>query len=324
MKKKKYLVTGGAGMVGSNIVKKLCRQGAEVTVLDNLSAYPFDYFNGFGVGRMNSVHFITGDILNKTLVCDTIKRVDIVIHAAAYADVEASIKNYDLDFQNNVVGTHHIIDACKKYGIKKFVFISSASVYGAGGNGAFIESQPVCPISTYANSKLWGERQTKLFYELYGVPTTSLRYFSVYGSPQVPKKGSHSWCIAIFAMLAKKRKSITVYGDGNQIRDFIHVSDIADATILAAEKESTNGKIINIGTGKQTNINEIVKKVISRFNRVPIQYKPLPSGDPLGGYANTVLMEKLLNWKPKISLDEGFEEYCDWLDKNQHMIPDWL
>lgn len=324
MIKKKYLITGGAGMIGSNIVKKLCLRGHDVTVLDNLSAYPFDYLNEFGVGKNKDVNFINGSVLNKNLVNTLVKNSDIVIHAAAYADVGACVRNYDVDFENNVVGTFNVLDAAKKQEIEKIIFVSSASVYGSGNSKIFRENQALAPISTYGASKLWGETEAKLFYSLYNVPTVSLRYFSVYGSPQTPKEGSHSWCVAIFAMLAKKNKPITINGKGDQIRDFVHVSDIAEATILASEKESAIGHTINIGTGKPTTINAIAKNIFKYFDEVPMLYKPLPSGDPMGGYADITLMKKLLNWEPETSLDEGIKEYCHWLENHQHLIPTWL
>jgi len=159
---------------------------------------------------------------------------------------------------------------------------------------------------------------------LYKLPTTSIRFFSVYGSPQIPKKGSHSWAVAIFGALAKKDKPITVFGDGNQIRDFTHVSDIAESVVLSTEKESTNGKFFNVGTGKPTKINDIVEKIFQHVKTVPINYKPYPPGDPIGGHADTTLMKKLLNWEPQITLEQGIKEYFEWLDTHEHIIPEWV
>jgi UDP-glucose 4-epimerase/dTDP-L-rhamnose 4-epimerase len=193
-----------------------------------------------------------------------------------------------------------------------------------GNKGIFKETDPCFPASNYALSKYWGEQQTRLYYELYGLPTASIRFFSVYGSPQIPKEGSHSWAVAIFGALAKKGKPITVFGDGNQIRDFTHVTDIAESVILSAEKDSTNGKFFNVGTGKPTRINEIVEKVFQNVEPVPINYRPYPLGDPLGGYSDTTLMKKLLNWEPKMTLDMGIKEYFEWFAKHEYLIPSWV
>ena len=320
---KEILVTGGAGIVGCNIVKKLVKKNAKITVLDNLSAYPFDYFKEYGIKDLD-IKFIKGDISNKELVNDLISKMDIVIHAAALADVGACVRNPELEFKVNVSATQNILESCKKNNIEKYVFVSSASVYGHGVNKIFKEDQPCFPISNYALSKYWGEQQARLYYELYNLPTTSIRFFSVYGSPQIPKQGSHSWAVAIFGALAKKKKPITVFGDGNQIRDFTHVSDIAESVVLAAEKESTNGKFFNVGTGKPTTINEIVEQVFKHVPEVPINYKPYPPGDPLGGYAETTLMKQLLDWEPQFTLEEGIQEYFDWLNTHEHLVPDWV
>lgn len=325
---KEILVTGGAGMIGSRIVKQLNEMGAIVTVLDNITAYPFDYLNEFGVGQMDGVNFVKGSILDKELLKNLVKDIDYIIHAAAFADVGGCIKYYDIDFNVNVVGTFNLLEVAKNSDIKKFVFVSSASVYGeetvTEEDRRFVENQPCRPISTYGNSKLWGELETKLFYDLYGLPTTAIRYFSVYGQPQVPKMGSHSWCVAIFTMLAMKNKPITVFGDGTQIRDFTYVDDIAKGTIIATETNTTNGKIFNLGTGKTTQVNIIAEKIIETVKKVPIQYKPHPPGDPFGGYADTTLMNKLLDWKPKITLDEGIQRYCEWVNAHKNLIPSWI
>jgi nucleoside-diphosphate-sugar epimerase len=324
IKKKKILVTGGAGTVGSNIVKKLVERQAEVTVIDNLDAYPFDYLHEYGVGNLEKVKFVKESITNQEIVGKLIEEQDIVIHAAALADVGACIKNPEIEFKTNVVATQNILETCKKNNIEKFIFISSAAVYGLGNRSIFKETDPCFPVSNYALSKYWGEQQTKLYYELYNLPTTSIRFFSVYGSPQIPKKGSHSWAVAIFGALAKRGKPITVFGDGNQIRDFTHVSDIAESVVLSIDKTSTNGQFFNVGTGKATKINDIVEKIFQHVTPVPINFKPYPKGDPIGGYSDTTLMKKLLDWEPKITLDEGIKEYFGWLNDHEHIIPDWV
>lgn len=324
MNNKTILVTGGAGTVGSRIVEKASKKYSKIIVLDNLSAYPFDYLNEYGVGNTENVEFVKGDILNKELIDELIKKSDVVIHAAALADVGACVRNPSLEFEMNVVATQNILDSCKDNNIEKYIFASSAAVYGAGVDKIFKEDQPCFPVSNYALSKYWGEQQARLYYELYDVPTTSIRFFSVYGSPQIPKEGSHSWAVAIFGALAKKKKPITVYGDGNQIRDFTHCSDIAQSIILSIEKPITNGKFFNVGTGKPTTVNKIVEEVFKNVGEVPINYKPYPKGDPLGGYADTTLMKKYLDWEPEIILDEGIKEYFQWLSKHEHIIPDWV
>ena len=163
IKNKKILVTGGAGTVGCNIVKKLVDRNAEVTVVDNLSAYPFDYLKDYGVGDISAVNFVKGDITDKNLMDNLIQKQDIVIHAAALADVGACVRNPEIEFQTNVVSTQGILETSKKNNIEKFIFISSAAVYGMGNRGIFKETDPCFPVSNYALSKYWGEQQTKLY-----------------------------------------------------------------------------------------------------------------------------------------------------------------
>lgn len=324
IKNKNILVTGGAGTVGSNLVKKFSKRGATVTVIDNLSAYPFNYQDEFGITDTPNANFVKGDVLDKKLVNDLIKKSDIVVHFAALADVGACVRNPTLEFESNVAATQNILDACLQNNVEKFVFASSAAVYGQGVDRIFKEDQPCFPVSNYALSKYWGEQQTRLYHELYDLPTSSIRFFSVYGAPQIPKKGSHSWAIAIFGCLAKRKKPITVYGDGSQIRDMTHVQDIAESVVLSTEKSATNGKFFNVGTGKPTTVNTMVEKVFNRVGEVPVDYKPHPKGDPFGGFADTTLMKKLLDWEPEITLDNGVNEYFDWLEDHEHLIPEWV
>ena len=325
LKNKKILVTGGAGSIGSNIVKILSNRGAQTTVVDNLSAYPFEYEKEFGVKELKNVDLIKLDIAkNKKQINTLIQKMDVVVHAAAFADVAASVRNPHKDFTANIVATQNMLESCKKSNVEKFLFVSSAATYGNSKKHVFREDYPCFPLSTYGLSKYWGEQQTRLYHELYGLDTTSVRLFSIYGSPQVPKMHSHSWVVAIFSMLAKKGKPITIYGKGNQIRDFIHVTDVAEAIVLSLEKSSATGKFFNIGTGTPTKIKEIPEKIFKHFESVPVTFKPLPKGDPQGGYADTTLMKKLLNWKPKFNLDEGIRQYVKWLKNNEHLIPDWL
>lgn len=330
-RRKVILVTGGAGLVGSRIVKKLVQRGATVRVLDNLSAYPFDQLAHFEIKDADGVEFIKGDLTSREVVDQALKDINIVFHEAAFADVAASIWNPYEDFHSNVCGTFNLLNSARNHNVDRFIFASSASVYGDKPRGEddappiFSESSKPDPISTYANSKLWGEHECLLFHNLYGLKTTSLRYFSIYGASQVPKKGSHSWVVAIFTMKLLQGKPLTIFGDGSQIRDFIHVEDVAEATILASEKQSTIGGVINIGTGRPTSIIELAKTLTEIVGtKTPYEFKPRPKGDPLGGYADTRLMKEALDWTPKITLDEGIRGYWRWARSNPVVIPDWL
>lgn len=331
------LVTGGCGHVGSFVVRKLLkRNAASIKIIDNLSAYPFDQLNHFCKGFLEDdrITLIRGDIADKEVVKNALKGVDIVFHLAAYADVAATIYNPDEDFRTNIIGTYNVLKVSLEAGVKRYVFASSASVYG--NQQPQILSKPVMfnedmkpnPISPYANSKLWGENQAKIFYNLHGLETVSLRYFSIYGPLQMPKPKSHSWVIAIFLMRAVNNKPLVVYG-GGQVRDFIYVEDVAEATIKAAEVQNVVGEVINIGTGRPTAIDALAQKIRELVKEklgkdVEVKYGPRPKGDPTGGYADTTKMKNLLEFYPKVILEEGIERTLEWILENKNIIPEYV
>ncbi|MEM2703846.1 MAG: NAD-dependent epimerase/dehydratase family protein [Candidatus Bathyarchaeia archaeon] len=332
------LVTGGCGHIGSFVVRKLLEHDvASVRVIDSLSAYPFDQLNYFCKDLLEDdrIEFIKGDIADKEIVKRALNNVDIVFHLAAYADVAATIYNPDEDFRTNIVGTYNILKSSLEAGVKRYIFASSASVYGdqqpqnPSEPQKFSEDMKPNPLSTYANSKLWGENQAKLFHDLYGLETVSLRYFSIYGPLQMPKPKSHSWVIAIFLMRAINNKPLRIYG-GGQIRDFIYVEDVAEATIKATEMENLAGEIINIGTGKPTRIDDLAKMIKSlveermTIGEIKIEYGARPKGDPLGGYADTTKMKNILKFQPKTSLKEGLQKTLEWILKNRDKIPGYI
>jgi len=309
------LITGGAGMIGSHICRTALQRGHKVVVVDNLSSYPFNYKRIYLNDILDDITFFQIDIRNEYQLNNlfTIYKFDAVIHAAAYADVGGCVKNFDTDFNNNIIGTQNLLRVSKLFEVKKFTFVSSASVYGIQNKEIFNESDTTIPVSTYGNSKLWGERQTILFHQLYKLPTTSIRYFSVYGAPQIPKVGSHSWCAAIFALRCLNNLPITIYGDGNQFRDFTHVQDIALGTVLATEKDSTVGQIFNLGSGVKTTINRVAELIKQQTNNTGTIFKPLPDGDPYGGIADNTKCKELLDWLPTISFESGVKSYIEWL-----------
>ncbi len=333
--KKTILVTGGCGHIGSFVVRVLLKKNASrIIILDNMTAYPFDQLNTYcrDFKNMDNVEIVRGDIRDRHGLNKIIKDsdIDVVFHLAAYADVAATVYNPDEDFQTNVVGTYNILKASLDNGVEKFVFASSAAVYGdqpwiRAKPPKFREDMKPKPLSTYANSKLWGENEVLLFYKLYGLKTVSLRYFSVYGPLQIPKPKSHSWAIAIFMLKALKGNTLTVY-DGRQVRDFIYVEDVAEATVRAAEVDGVEGEVINVGTGVPTriiNLAYMVKNLIEEKLGINVYIEKLdyrPKGDPLGGYADTTKLKTLLDFAPSITLEEGLEKTLEWYVENKETI----
>lgn len=332
------VVTGGCGHIGSFVVRKLLQRGINhVIIIDNLSAYPFDQRDFFcaDVLRDERVEFYKLDIADREGVHKLFKEksVDVVFHLAAYADVAATIYNPDEDFRSNVIGTYTVLKSSLEAGVRRFVFASSAAVYGDQPSPSpdeppkFREDAKPNPLSTYANSKLWGETQARLFYALYGLPTVSLRYFSIYGPLQVPKPKSHSWVVAIFLMRAIYGRPLVVFG-GGQVRDFIHVEDVAEATVRAAERGGVEGEVINVGTGRPTRIDELAVMIRNLVKEelgidVEIRYGSRPKGDPIGGYADTEKMKRLLELEPR-PFEQGLRETFKWVLAIKHLIPSYI
>ncbi|MFJ3793618.1 NAD-dependent epimerase/dehydratase family protein [Kitasatospora sp. NPDC090091] len=322
------LVTGGGGLVGSRIVAQLAAHGAHPVVLDRFDAYPHSVRDRFDVDR-HAADVVLGDVRERATVKWLAGRADFVIHAAAYADVAACTRRPDTAFAANVHGTQTVLDAIAESSVKRLVFVSSASVYGDGdpaasGAARFSEEQPLTPISVYANTKLWGENQVRLMLGGYGTEFSIVRYFSVYGDPQVPKPGSHSWMVPWLAMSAETGRPLRLNGGGRQVRDMVHVDDIANATILALVADQVAGQTVNIGTGVATSVREIAELIVAHYPEAVLKETPMPEGDPRGGYADTRRAFDLLGWRPTVALSDGIDRYVSWLKSTPGAIPDWF
>ncbi|MFF4387642.1 NAD-dependent epimerase/dehydratase family protein [Streptomyces sp. NPDC001552] len=325
------VVTGGGGLVGSRITARLRAAGARVLAVGKLDAYPATvYADLFGVHTTDR-DTIVGDIADPTLMDHVVREADYVIHAAAVADVAACTRNPMAALATNVTGTQVLLDAVRRCNARvcRFVFVSSAAVYGNGDPKRhdvqrWHEDLPLAPLSVYANTKAWGEAQTALVLGEANVSHTSVRYFSVYGEPQTVKEGSHSWAVAWMAMRAKLGLPLHLNGGGRQVRDFVHVEDIADATIGAMLARGADRQTLNIGTGRATSIADVAQLIRSHYPDAEFQDRPLPAGDPLGGTACTARMTAALDWEPRITVTEGVARYVAWLDNTPAALPDFL
>ncbi len=312
--KKVILVTGGAGFIGSHIVDQLVAFNAEkVIAFDDFSAG----FRSFINPDYNNVVIIEGDITDHRSLEKVFAEVDIVIHAAAQADVAKSIQNPFHDFKDNAEGSLNVFEISLKNDVKRVVVVGSAAVYGnetiSSDDRRFKETQAVHPISPYGVNKLYTEQLARVYHECYGLQTVTLRYFSIYGPRQIPKPGSHSWAASIFIANALANKELMIFGDGKQIRDQTFVKDAAYATVLATKKRNAVGKIINLGTGKPTTILELARLVKGLIDpNLKIKFAPRRKGDPLGGYADTKLLKKILNYVPYTPLSQGIQEQIKW------------
>ncbi|MGA5703590.1 NAD-dependent epimerase/dehydratase family protein [Peterkaempfera bronchialis] len=344
------LVTGGGGLIGSRIVALLRRVGARPLILCALDAYPRHvYTDLFGV-RLGDLDLHAGDVADTALLARLVSGCDYVIHAAALADVAACTRDPQAAIHTNVTGTQAVLQAvAATERVRRLVFVSSASVYGDGDlhdtappDPAFIairqlsefqygrmapqftEYTKPSPLSVYANTKLWGEMQTALLLGSVGTSYTVLRYFSVYGEPQTVKEGSHSWVVAWFAARAALGLPLHLNGGGHQVRDLVHVDDIAEATVRALAAPRAHNETINVGTGVPTSIRDVAALVRQHYPDAQLSATPMPLGDPRGGYANVTHMQRVLDWKPTIGVADGVARYADWLHRTPDAIPAWL
>jgi len=296
----KFLVTGGAGFIGSNIVEELLKRGYEVRVLDNFSTGQRINISEF----KNDVELIEGDIRSYHTVRQAVKGIDTVLHQAALPSVPRSINDPITTNEVNVIGTLNLLDAAKDTNVKKFVFASSSSIYGDNPELPKHEGMTPNPLSPYAVSKLTGEKYCQVFANLYGMETIVLRYFNVFGPRQDPNS-QYSAVIPKFIKAIKKDIRPTIYGDGTQSRDFTYVSNIVEANILAATKNNNTPLVMNCATHGQVTINEVVTQINNLCNKniKPIYEKPRP-GEIKHSFADINLIDKVLNFRPVIEFKE--------------------
>lgn len=312
-KYQKILVTGGAGFIGSHILDKLMERGFEVTVFDNLDTGHIE--NIVSHQGKKDFHFIKGDIRNFDLVKETIKDVDVVFHEAALASVTLSVQNPILSNDVNVTGTLNLLKASSDLGVKRFIFASSAAVYGDTKTPEKIEDLSTNPRSPYGISKLAAENYVKIFHKLYGLETVALRYFNVYGPRQrFDLQFAYGGVITIFTNKLLRNMPPVVFGDGEQTRDFVYIGDVVEANMLALDSRDAVGEAFNIGTGLSVSVNQIaetLKDIVNKRELENVHADPRPA-DGRHGYANIGKAQKILGFHPKVSIKDGLVRLVDW------------
>jgi len=306
----KILVTGGAGFIGSYIVDRLLTDGFEVTVMDNLSTGLLE--NIASHQNRKSFHFIQGDIRNLDLVNKTLPDVDAVFHGAALIEIARSVEDPLLTNEVNVTGTLSLLKACLDSSVKRFIFPSSAAVYGKTEVLPVRESLVSQPISPYGVSKLAAENYCRVFCEVYGLETVCLRYFNVYGPRQT--YGPYSGVITIFVNQLLDNQPLIIHGDGEQTRDFVNIQDVVDATMLALTRKSAVGEVFNIGKGIATSINQVanmLQEITGKTRLEPIHTNPR-TGDIRHSYADITKAIKILGYNPKVELKDGLAQFVKW------------
>jgi UDP-glucose 4-epimerase len=302
----KALVTGCAGFIGSHLVDKLLEQGYEVIGVDCFTDYYHREIKEKNIEnalKNNNFKLIEEDIMNM----DNFPEVDYVFHLAAQAGVRASWgKSFEIYTRNNIEATQKLLEFYKNKKIRKFVFASSSSIYG-DAELPMRENSLLKPVSPYGVTKLAAEKLCYLYWKNYGVPTVSLRYFTVYGPRQRPDMAIHKFVKAIL-----NEEEITVYGDGTQTRDFTFIDDVVEVNILAAINETT-GEVFNVGGGSRISVNELIKKIEETTGKkVRVKYIEKQKGDVRDTLADTSKISNELNWKPEVKIEEGFKRFVEW------------
>ena len=309
MTRSRYLVTGGAGFIGSNLTEALLRQGHAVRVLDDFSTGRRENFAQVEEWReagRGEFELVEGDIRDGATCRRAMERVDFVLHQAAVPSVQRSVLDPLTSHAVNVDGTLHLLEAAREAGVRRFVAASSSSVYGESETLPKIETMPPAPISPYGLQKLTGESYTRLYHRLYGLPTVALRYFNVFGPRQDPTS-EYSAVIPRFITAVRDGRAPTIYGDGEQSRDFTFVANVIQANLRACRAgESALGKAFNVGCGERITLNELLAAIARIFGRdVRADYAAPRPGDIRHSLAAIDEAIEHLGFRPEVGLAEG-------------------
>jgi len=302
------LVTGGAGFIGSHLVEGLLARGYAVRVIDN-----------FATGKRENlapvadkIELLEGDVRNLTTARTAMKNVDVVFHEAALPSVARSVANPLESNEVNITGTLNVLLAARDAAVKRVVLAASSAAYGNTLTLPKEETMTPEPLSPYAVSKVAGEQYAKIFAELYGLSTLSLRYFNVFGPRQDPTT-QYAGVIAKFCTCALEGKPYPVFGDGEQSRDFTYVANVVDANLLAAEAKLDGAPLMNIAYGKRASLNQIIDMLNELTHQnLPTQYGPERAGDVRHSHASLKRAQEILGYAPKVDLLEGLRRTLEW------------
>tara|TARA_B100000902_G_scaffold399660_1_gene471653 strand:- start:92 stop:1033 length:942 start_codon:yes stop_codon:yes gene_type:complete len=303
-----YLVTGGAGFIGSHLVEAILERGDCVRILDNFSTGKRETVELFG----GPVEVIEGDIRSFQIVREAVQDVDCVFHQGALPSVPRSLKDPITTNEVNVGGTLNVLEAARDAGVSRVVFASSSSVYGPGRELPKREEMLPQPISPYAVSKLAGERYCHVFTKTFGVETVALRYFNVFGPRQDPQS-AYAAFIPKFVQGILNGSPLVIDGDGSQSRDFTYIRNVVQANILAAHVEGIAGQVFNIACGVNLSVNDVVDHIrnATKLNG-NVSYGEVRAGDVSHSLADIDLAKELMGYRPEITAQEGLNEVVSW------------
>lgn len=307
-----YLVTGGAGFIGSHIVRRLLDRGERVRVIDNLSTGNLANISEL----LSQIEFIQGDITHRETIQQAVQGVDFVLHQAALPSVPRSVADPITTDWNNVRGTLELLVAARDAKVRRVVQACSSSAYGDTPTLPKVETMRAMPLSPYACSKAAGELYGCAFYHTYGLEYVGLRYFNVFGARQDPQS-QYAAVIPKFITAYLKNESPVVFGDGTQSRDFAYIDNVVQANLKACMAPEASGKIFNIACGERTNLLTVLDLLSQMFNRrVEPRFEPSRAGDVKHSLADIAQAEGILGYKPEVYFAEGLRRTVEWYKNN--------
>jgi len=307
----KYLITGGAGFIGSHIARALLNQGAEVRILDNFSSGKRGILKGL------DVEIIEGDLRDISRVTEAVRGVGIVFHEAAFVSVPESMEKPQECFDVNITGTSILFEAARKAGVQRVVIASSAAVYGDSTAMPLVEDTPLHQLSPYAVSKRVDEMYAELYTRSFGFEVAALRYFNVYGPRQRPDS-MYAAAVPIFIRRMLDQKPITIFGDGGQSRDLVNVHDVVQANLLASRHPDAPGQIFNICTGVETRLLDLLDILYEIFPNAPKHVHAEPrAGDIYRSIGTPRKAINILEFRPQVTLAEGIKEAVEEMRGNE-------
>lgn len=303
-----YLVIGGAGFIGCNLVDELLRRGERVRVLDNLATGQYANLLPF----LDQIEFIQGDICEYATVREAVQGIDFVLHQGALPSVPRSVAEPILTSNVNVMGTLNVLQAARDAGVKRLVYASSSSVYGNREQLPKIETMCPNPLSPYAIAKLASEQYCQIFWRLYGFETVSLRYFNVFGPRQDPTS-QYSAVIPRFIDKILQGEPVTIHGDGTQSRDFTYIQNVVHANLVACTAPNAGGVVVNIACGQRYTLRTLVETLEALLQRkANIEYVEPRVGDVQHSQADIQRAQEVLGYEPQVTFEEGLQKTVAW------------
>jgi UDP-glucose 4-epimerase len=310
-----YVVTGGAGFIGSHLVEALIGRGDRVRVVDDLSSGRLENLPRERVGVAGSgapIEVFQADVADPGPVRSALHGANGVFHEAAQVSVPASMRDPEKSYRVNVMGTLNVLEAARAEGVRKVVFAASSAAYGDVATLPKREDMPPRPLSPYAAGKLAGESLLATWSRAFGLETVALRYFNVYG-PRQADDSPYSGVIALFARRLLAQRAPTIFGDGEQSRDFVFVEDVVRANLLAMGRTVEAGAVINVGTGKSVTINDLYRRLAELADSsLDALHEPAREGDVLHSLASIERARSWLGFEPRVGLEEGLRRTLDW------------